>query len=516
MRALLSDNDVMDTAVSPSGPEEFDVLIVGAGISGIGAGYYLQRDLPDHSYVILENRDAIGGTWDLFRYPGIRSDSDMFTLGYAFKPWAEEKAIADGPSIWKYVNETADEHGIRQHIRFKHRVVRSSWDSREARWTVEAEHGGAVKRFKAKFVLMAAGYYNYEQGYQPEFPGAEHFKGTLIHPQHWPEDLDYAGKRVVVIGSGATAVTLVPAMTDKAAHVTMLQRSPTYMVSLPSEDKLANWGRRNLPKHFAYDLTRLRKILFQQIFFRLARSRPAKTRERLLALIREQLGPDYDMETHFTPSYNPWEQRLCLVPDNDMFAAIRDGKASVVTDTVETFTENGIKLASGRELEADIIISATGLNLRMLGGAEVNVDGAKIDTGKSYAYKGSMLSNVPNMTFVFGYTNASWTLRADLICEYTCRLIKYLDDYDLASATPVMEAPPEEALPFADFSSGYFRRAEHLMPKQTSAAPWKQNQSYMHDIFDLRFGPLEDGVLKFERAAAVAPASAPARARELA
>jgi monooxygenase len=479
--------------------EHFDVVVVGAGISGVGAGYFLQRDCPGKSYVILENRADMGGTWDLFRYPGIRSDSDMFTLGYAFKPWTEEKAIADGPSIWNYVHETAAEYGIDKHIRFKHRVVRASWSSDDARWTVEAEHDGAIKRFTCGFFHVCAGYYNYEEGFLPKWEGTDSFKGMIIHPQHWPDDLDYAGKRVVVIGSGATAVTLVPSMTDKAAHVTMLQRTPTYMVSLPSEDALANWGHKYLPKQFNYDLTRLRRIVLQQFFFRLARSRPQKTRERLLAAVREQLGPDYDMETHFSPPYNPWEQRLCLVPDNDMFLAIREGKASVVTDQIERFTEKGLKLKSGQELEADIIITATGLNLRMLGGAEIIVDGVKKETGNSYTYKGAMLSDVPNMAFVFGYTNASWTLRADLINEYVCRLINYLDMYDLASATPRVGEGPREDKPFADFSSGYFARAQHLLPKQMSKAPWKQNQSYAHDMMDLRFGRLEDGVLEFKK-----------------
>jgi len=483
--------------------ESFDVLIVGAGLSGIGAGFHLQRDCPGKSYVILEDRAAIGGTWDLFRYPGIRSDSDMFTLGYGFKPWTEAKAIADGPSIRKYVNETAREHGIDKHIRFKHRVKKLDWDTNEARWTVEAEHNGEVKRFKAKFVLSAAGYYNYDQGYTPEFKGTEAFKGQIIHPQHWPEGLDYSGKRVVVIGSGATAVTLVPSMADKAAHVTMLQRSPTYMVSMPAEDKFANRLRRMLPAHFAYDVIRFMRITAQQIFFRLARGRPAKTRERLLGLVRDQIGPE-QVDQHFTPSYNPWEQRLCLVPDNDMFLAIKEGKASVVTDHIETFTGKGLKLKSGQELEADIIITATGLSLQMLGGAEVKVDGAKVDTGKVYAYKGTMFSDVPNLAFVFGYTNASWTLRADLICEYVCRLIKYMDDYGLDIATPRMVGEFDEK-PFADFSSGYFQRAAHLLPKQTSVAPWKQNQSYGHDMMDLRFGAIEDGALEFKKKPVASP-----------
>jgi len=483
--------------------ESFDVLIVGAGLSGIGAGYHLQRDLPGKSYVILENREAIGGTWDLFRYPGIRSDSDMFTLGYSFKPWTEAKAIADGPSIRKYVNETAREYGIDKHIRFKHRVKKLSWDSNEARWTVEAEHNGEVKRFKAKFVLSASGYYNYDQGYTPAFKGTESFKGQIIHPQHWPEGLDYSGKRVIVIGSGATAVTLVPSMTDKAAHVTMLQRSPTYMVSMPAEDQFANKLRNSLPPQFAYDVIRFFRITMQQIFFRLARARPAKTRERLLGMIREQIGPE-QVDQHFTPSYNPWEQRLCLVPDNDMFQAIKDGKASVVTDQIESFTEKGLKLASGRELEADIIVTATGLALQLLGGAETYIDGVKHETGKAYAYKGTMLSDVPNLAFVFGYTNASWTLRADLISAYVCRLVKYMDDYGLDQATPRMKGEHDEK-PFADFSSGYFQRAAHLLPKQTSQAPWKQNQSYGHDMMDLRFGAIEDGVLEFKKKPVASP-----------
>jgi len=489
--------------------EDFDVVIVGAGLSGVGAAYHLQKQSPNRSYVILEGRAAIGGTWDLFRYPGIRSDSDMFTLGYSFKPWTEAKAIADGPSIRNYVNETAREHGIDQHIRFKHRVTRATWSSERARWTVEVENDGVAKSFTAKFVMMCAGYYNYEQGYTPDWKGVESFKGKVIHPQFWPEDLDYSGKRVVIIGSGATAVTLVPAMTDKAAHVTMLQRSPTYMVSLPAEDKLANSMRRYLPAGLAYEITRFRKIIFQQLFFRLARSRPEKTKERLLGLVREQLGPDYDMETHFTPRYNPWEQRLCLVPDNDMFESIRAGKASVVTDTIESFTENGLKLGSGETLEADIIVTATGLNLQMLGGAEIIVDGEKIETGKTHAYKGTMLSGVPNLAFVFGYTNASWTLRADLISEYVCRLINYLHDYNLASATPRFAVTDAEDRPFADFSSGYFQRAASKLPKQTTRAPWKQNQSYAHDLMDLRYGLIEDGVLEFKKAGAAPAEPAP-------
>jgi monooxygenase len=498
--------------------EHFDTLIVGAGLSGVGAGVHLGKHCPDKSYVILENRDAIGGTWDLFRYPGVRSDSDMFTLGYAFKPWTEAKAIADGPSIRKYVRETAAEHGIDKHIRFGCRVKRALWSSSEARWTVEAEHEGAPRLFTAKFLLMCAGYYNYEQGYQPDFKGVDLFKGKIIHPQHWPEDLDYSGKRVVVIGSGATAVTLVPAMAEKAAHVTMLQRSPTYMVSMPAEDKFANSLRRNLPAGLAYDITRFLKIAFQQFVFRTARARPQQVRQRLLDRIRAQLGPDYPIETHFAPRYNPWEQRLCLVPDNDMFDAIRSGKASVVTDHIESFTERGLKLTSGKELEADIIVTATGLALQMFGGAEMRVDGALVDSGKTYVYRGAMYSDVPNFASVFGYTNASWTLKADLISEYVCRLITYMDEYGLAQATPRMTESNREDLhddvPFVDFSSGYFQRVLHMLPKQTARAPWKQAQSYAHDLMSLRYGRIEDGVLEFKRAPA-APLAASARAQAL-
>jgi cation diffusion facilitator CzcD-associated flavoprotein CzcO len=474
------------------GLEHFDVLIVGAGLSGIGAGVHLGKHCPDKTYVILENRDAIGGTWDLFRYPGVRSDSDMFTLGYAFKPWTERKAIADGPSIWKYVNDTARDYGVAPHVRFKHKVIRASWDSQAALWTIEAEHGGALRRFTAKFLLSCAGYYNYEQGYQPAFEGMNDFNGRVIHPQHWPQDFDYSGKRIVVIGSGATAVTLVPSLTDKAAHVTMLQRSPTYMVSMPAEDKFANRLRRVLPARVAYDITRFLKVTMQQIFFRLARTRPEKTRNRLQGLIAAELGEEA-VKQHFTPRYNPWEQRLCLVPDNDMFIAIRDGKASVVTDEIVRFT-------------------ATGLALQMFGGAELVVDGAKVDTGKVYAYKGCMYSDVPNFASVFGYTNASWTLRADLISEYVCRLINYMDEHGLDSATPRMDLDNIEERPFVDFSSGYFERVKHILPRQTSVAPWKQNQSYLHDLMDLRFGVIDDHAMHFARKAdAAAPAPAPER-----
>lgn len=498
-------------APTPWMSEHFDVLIVGAGLSGVGAAVHLRRECPAKSYVILENRAAIGGTWDLFRYPGIRSDSDMFTLGYNFKPWTKAKAIADGSSIREYVTETAREHGVDRHIRFKHRVLKTEWSSAEALWTISAEHEGEIKRFTAKFLLMATGYYNYQHGYLPAFPGAERFKGKTIHPQFWPQDYDYSGKRVVIIGSGATAMTLVPALAEKAAHVTMVQRSPTWVVSMPAEDKLANATRRWLPSWLAYEITRWRKIAFQQFLFRQCRTKPEAVKKRLLGLIREQLGPDYDIETHFTPSYNPWTQRLCLVPDNDLFVALREGKASIATDTIETFTETGLKLSSGAEIEADVIVTATGLQLQMMGGAEMIVDGAKVETGKSYIYKGVMLNDVPNMVWViFGYLAASWTLRADLISEYACRLINYMDEYGLDVVTPRLSGVQDEA-PFSDFTSGYLQRAEAILPRQTGVAPWIQSQSYALDLRQLRRAPIEDGVLEFKRAP-VQDTPAPARA----
>jgi monooxygenase len=478
--------------------EEFDVVVVGAGISGVSAGYYLQRDCPGRSYVILEGREAIGGTWDLFRYPGVRSDSDMFTLGFAFKPWLGENAIADGPDILAYLRETAGEFGIDQHIRFKHKVVRANWSAEDARWIIDVAHEGAAKRFKCAFLLWASGYYDYTEGYLPAFKGVDRFKGQIVHPQHWPADLDYAGKRVVIIGSGATAVTLAPAMTDHAAHVVMLQRSPTYMASLPRRNPVADFLRRALPARLAYAAIRALQISLSQYLFSFARRRPEMMKRRLLALVRKQL-PDYDIEKHLTPRYNPWEQRLCLAPDNDMFAAIREGKVSIVTDAVATFTEQGVKVSSGEVVKADIVVAATGLNLQMFGGAEIWVDGAKVETGAHFSYKGCMLSDVPNLSFVFGYTNASWTLRADLVNSFMCRLLNYMNDYALVSATPRHRGVHQEK-PFVDFSSGYFQRAAHVLPKQTADAPWRQNQSYFRDMMDLRFGRIEDGALEFKRA----------------
>ena len=483
--------------------EHYDVLIVGAGLSGIGAAYHLQQGCPGKSYCILEGRAAIGGTWDLFRYPGIRSDSDMYTLGYSFRPWTEAKAIADGPSILHYVRDTAREYGIEEHIRFNHQVKQATWSSEEGRWTVEADRTdtGETVRVSCNWLHMCSGYYDYAQGYLPEFPGRERFAGPIIHPQFWPEDLDYSGKRVVVIGSGATAVTLVPEMAKAAAHVTMLQRSPTYIVSRPAEDGIANWLRRRLPAKLAYDIVRWKNVSLQLLFFQLARKRPAKVKEKILGLVREELGPDYDVGTHFTPSYNPWDQRICLVPDSDLFVAIRNGSASVVTDRIESFTEKGLLLESGEELEADIVVSATGLKIQLAGDVRFSVDGAAADLSKSLSYKGLMFSGVPNLSYTFGYTNASWTLKADLTSAYLTRILNHMDGRGCQMAMPRRSEGVEE-VPFLDFSSGYVQRALDVLPRQGSTKPWKLNQNYALDMAALRFGKVEDGVMEFRRCGA--------------
>jgi len=476
--------------------EEIDVLIVGAGLSGIGAAWHLQDRCPGSSYAILEARDTIGGTWDLFRYPGIRSDSDMFTLGYRFRPWTEAKAIADGPSILRYVRDTARDAGIDRHIRFGHKVVAAHWRSADACWEVEADTPDGRKAVRANFVLMCSGYYSYDEGYRPAWPDEAAFGGHFVHPQFWPADLDYAGKRVVVIGSGATAVTLVPEMAKTAAHVTMLQRSPTYVVSQPAEDKLANLTRRVLGARLSYFLTRWRKVGFQLFFYRMTRKRPEKVKEKLLGMVRAALGPDYDVETHFTPRYNPWDQRLCLIPDEDMFAAIRDGRASVVTDTIARFIPRGVELASGKVIDADIVVTATGLKLNVLGDVAFDLDGAPVDLGKALIYKGMMVGNVPNLGFVFGYTNASWTLKADLTSEYVCRLINHMKSRGLRVATP-RPHPGITEEPFLDFSSGYVQRALDRLPKQGNVKPWKLYQNYALDMVTLRYGKVEDGTMEF-------------------
>ncbi|MEO8780744.1 MAG: NAD(P)/FAD-dependent oxidoreductase [Bradyrhizobium sp.] len=482
--------------------EHFDVLIVGAGLSGIGAGFHLQQKCPGKSYVILEGRDCIGGTLDLFRYPGIRSDSDMFTLGYSFKPWTEPKAIADGSRILNYVRETAAENGIDNNIRYHHRVKRAAWSTPDARWSVEAERitgEGATEiiNFTCNFLFMCSGYYNYENGYSPEFPGSADFAGRIVHPQKWTDDVDYAGKRVVVIGSGATAVTLVPEMAKKAAHVTMLQRSPTYVVSRPAQDPVANKLRAKLPAKLAYHLIRWRNVMWGMYFFQLSRRKPERVKQLILGGVKMALGPDYDIGTHFTPRYNPWDQRLCLVPDGDLFKAIREKRAEVVTSQIETFTAKGIRLKDGSELEADIIVTATGLNLQVLGGLEVSVDGRNVDFARTLNYKGMMYSDVPNMASAFGYTNASWTLKCDLTCEYVCRLINYMDRRGYKQCMPHNVDPTITEMPSLNFSSGYVQRSVAQMPKQGSKRPWRLYQNYALDIVTLRFGNVDDGVMQY-------------------
>ena len=482
--------------------EYFDVVIVGAGLSGIGAAHHLQDQCPGKSYVILEGRDAIGGTWDLFRFPGIRSDSDMHTLGYNFKPWRESKAIADGPSILKYVKETAAEEQIDSHIRYGHVVKRASWSSSDASWTIEAERkeSGETATIRCGFILMCAGYYSYEKGYTPDFKGRERFEGEIVHPQGWPEDLDYQNKKIVVIGSGATAVTLVPEMARDAAHVVMLQRSPTYMVSRPDTDIVANFLRKVLPEKTAYAITRWKNIRFQQMVYRRTRSDPDKVKEKLLDMVRKEMGPDYDVDKHFTPHYDPWDQRLCLVPNSDFFESLKSGKASIVTDTIDTFTEKGVLLESGEELDADIIVTATGLELVVLGGAEIVVDGQPVDFSKTFSYLGMMYSDVPNLVTTFGYINASWTLRADLTAEYSCRILNHMDEAGCRQCTPHLRDEDQD-MParkwITDFSSGYMQRVMHMFPKQGDKAPWLNTQNYTEDKKLLATRAVDDGVLQF-------------------
>jgi monooxygenase len=499
--------------------EHFDVLIVGAGLSGVGAGVHLHERCPRKRYVILEGRASMGGTWDLFRYPGIRSDSDMYTLGYRFKPWREAKAIADGASILKYVKETAAEYGVDRHVRYQHRATRAEWSSADATWTVEALRNdtGETVRFTCNILLMCAGYYSYRHGYTPVFEGVERFKGTLIHPQQWPEDLAYTGKRVVVIGSGATAVTLVPAMAADAAHVVMLQRSPTYMVAFPDKDPLANALRTVLPERWAYAITRWKNVGLQQLVYRRARTHPRQVKRWLLAAVRKELGPNYDIKTHFTPRYNPWDERLCLVANGDLFAAIRAGKVSVVTDHIDHVTETGITLKSGRELEADIIVTATGLELVVLGEMQFAVDGAPVDFAQTWTYKGMMYSGVPNLVCTFGYVNASWTLRADLTAEYVCRLINHMDQTGARQVTPRLRESDKHMLarPWIDgFSAGYVQRVLHRLPKQGDREPWINPQNYSRDKQMLRRGAIEDGVLSFGGRPGTTPADPTVRARE--
>ena len=482
--------------------EHFDVLVIGAGLSGIGAAWHLSTLCPTRTYAILEGREAIGGTWDLFRYPGIRSDSDMFTLGYRFRPWRDGKAIADGPSIKAYIEATAREFGLHDKIRFRHRVVRAEWSSPEARWLVTAEVGSEREtvRYTCNFLYTCTGYYDYAKGYTPELPGRDRFGGSIVHPQHWPDELDYAGKRVVVIGSGATAITLLPAMAEKAAHVTMLQRSPTYIASLPGEDRVAKALRRVLPDGTAYAATRWKNVLLSMFFYQLARRRPALVKGVLRKAARRALGPDFDVDTHFRPRYEPWDERLCVAPDGDFFRAIRDGRASVVTDTIDTFTETGVRLHSGAHLDADIVVTATGLNAKVLSGLSLIVDGAPVVLAETTVYKGMMYSDVPNLASAIGYTNASWTLKCDLTAEHVCRVLDHMREHGFASVTPRVRDESMTNEPLLDLQSGYVKRALGSIPKQGSRAPWRLHQNYVKDLLLLRFGRVAEDELEFARA----------------
>ena len=491
--------------------EHFDVLIMGAGLSGIDAGYHLQKYCPKKSYVILEQRERIGGTWDLFRYPGIRSDSDMLTMAYSFRPWTNSKAIAPGDDIRNYVTATARDEGIDRHIRFRHKVLSAAWSSQDAAWTVkavrqEADGHDEQVTLTCNFLFSCAGYYRYSAGYLPEFPDTGRFSGRIIHPQAWPEDLDYARKRILIIGSGATAVTLLPAMAKTAGHVTMLQRSPTYIVSMPEQDRIANFLRRILPEAWAYRISRWKNAVYMMYVYQLAQLFPNFVKAGIIKKISQELGPDYDVATHFTPRYNPWTQRLCLVPDGDLFEAIKAGRASVVTGQIERFTEKGIRLQSGEELQADIVVTATGLVLQAFGGADLEVDGRRVELGKTLAYKGVMVSGVPNAASVFGYINASWTLKADLICNYVCRLLNLMDRKGARQVTP-RNGHEEAVAPFVErFSSGYVQRAITSWPKQVSKAPWRVYQNYLRDVWSQKCSPIDHEALEFS-----SPAESPAR-----
>ncbi len=486
--------------MSRSEPDPVDVLIVGAGLSGIGAAVHLQQRCPDRTFAIVEARDRLGGTWDLFRYPGIRSDSDMYTMGYRFKPWPDAKAIADGASILAYLQDTAREHGVDRHIRYDRRMTQAAWSTADACWTVQLEAAdGTRRRLRAGFLLMCPGYYRYDRGHQAALPGIERFSGRVVHPQFWPQDLDTSGQRIVIVGSGATAVTLLPALAQAAAHVTMLQRSPTWIVSRPSVDRLAEALRRWLPAGAAYTLNRWKRVLLGMYFYRLCRRKPQGVGRWLLEQLKPQLPPGFDIERHFHPRYNPWEQRLCLVPDGDFFRAIREGRASVATDTIDSFTEHGIRLASGEELAADLVVTATGLELQVLGGAQLVVDGRPVDPAQCVSYKAMMLSGVPNLASITGYTNASWTLKADLSAEYVCRLLNHLRR---RQCTPTLADPEMPLADAFDFSSGYIQRSLHRFPKRGMKAPWLLKQNYIHDLLTLRHGRIDDDALVFSNPAA--------------
>lgn len=482
--------------------ESVDVLIIGAGLAGIGGACQLRRNCPDHSFMILESRAASGGTWDLFRYPGFRSDSDMYTYSYGFKPWKDKSTIADGHKILSYIREAAAENDVDRHIRYQHKVLAANWSSSDNRWLVTAERSGSgdgsgeTVTISCKFMFNCSGYYDYEQGYTPEFAGIDEFNGQVVHAQHWPEDLDYQGKRVVVIGSGATAVTLVPAMSKDTASLVMLQRTPTYIASVPAEDPMAKKLRKWLPDNWVFRLTRWKKVLFQMYIYRLSRRKPHQLRKFLLGGVRKALGTDYDVATHFTPNYNPWDQRLCAVPDGDLFASIRAGDAEVVTGHIDQFNGEGIQLKSGKQLDADIVILATGLNLKFNGGVKHSIDSKKIDITEHFIFRGMMFSGMPNMAFTVGYTNSSWTLKTDLTGRYVCRLLNKMDRGNYSTVTPRMKGEVDE-VPLLDFDAGYVLRARDQFPKNGNRLPWKNYQNYVRDFIGLRLGGLNDDELEF-------------------
>ncbi|MBL8181123.1 MAG: NAD(P)/FAD-dependent oxidoreductase [Blastocatellia bacterium] len=487
--------------------EHFDVLIIGAGLSGIGAGAHLRELCPDKTFAILEGRERSGGTWELFRYPGIRSDSDMFTLGYSFRPWTEAKAIADGPSILNYIRETARDYDLEKEIRYGHRVTRAEWSSVDSMWTVKAETRpvGSVpvsESIKCKFLYLCTGYYEYESGFTPDWPSIKNYNGTVVHPQFWPEELDYADKDVLVIGSGATAVTLVPAMAATAKHVTMLQRSPTYIVSQASQDTIANFFRKILPGKAAYAVSRWKNIIRQALFYEGSKKYPDLMRRLIAKGVRKELG-DPSQEHHFEPRYKPWDQRVCVVPDADLFEAMKAGKASVVTDTIDEFTETGVRLTNGETIDTDIVVTATGLKLKIMSGLTLVVDGEIVDLSTKMAYKGMMYNDVPNLAQAFGYTNASWTLKCDLTSKYVCRLIKHMDKYGFVSCVASDNDPTVERTPVLDFNSTYIVKVLDQLPSQGSKHPWKLHQNYFQDLSMLKYAKLDDGVMEFRRAQGV-------------
>ncbi|MCV7258887.1 flavin-containing monooxygenase [Mycobacterium shimoidei] len=488
--------------------EHIDVVIVGAGISGISAAWHLQDRCPNKSYAILERRDDLGGTWDLFKYPGIRSDSDMFTLGFRFKPWRSAKSIADGASIKAYIKEAAEENGIDRHIRYRTKVVAADWSDAENHWKLTVERDGQQSQISCTFLFACSGYYNYDEGYLPAFEGMQDFEGTIVHPQHWPEDLDYAGKRVVVIGSGATAVTLIPALVNSGAgHVTMLQRSPTYIGSLPEVDPIAERANRLLPDKAAHVVNRWKAIAFSTIQYQLSRRFPNYMRKTLMTMAKRRLPEGYDVEKHFGPRYKVWDQRLCLAPNGDLFRAIRHGQADVVTDTIDRFTKTGIRLTSGEELHADIIITATGLNLQLFGGAQIRRNGTTVELRETMAYKGMMLTGMPNMAFTIGYTNASWTLKADLVSEFVCRVLNYMDSHGYDTVVPEHPGDAVDERPLMDFTPGYVLRALDYLPKAGAVAPWRLKQNYLLDLRLIRRGRVDDKALHFSKHVAVASAA---------